>query len=138
MKIKPFVGLENILFNVSRKDARARIAGTFRTFEQDVGGGDHIDYYNSLGMHLHYDDNDQLEAIETFEPCVAEYDDMKLIQMPANMIEQNFLEKGFTIKHNDEGFYILDIGVSIYAPFDNVEAVGVVRKEYLDELEFDD
>lgn len=58
-------------------------------------------------MHLHYDDNDQLEAIETFEPCVAEYDDMKLIQMPANMIEQNFLEKGFTIKHDDEGFYIM-------------------------------
>lgn len=138
MKIYPFVELGNIFFNSNKKDIRAKVQGEFRTFEKVAGSGEYYDSYSALGMHLYYDSDDCLEFIETFKPCVAEYDGAKLIQMSSQEVESYFHEKSFIVSYYDEGFDVLELGISIYAPDDKIEAVAIFRKEYLDELEFDD
>ena len=61
--VLPFGGLGELRFGTSRAAVRTSLVGSPTTFSKVVDAPTMTDSYDALGLHLYYDDGDELEFI---------------------------------------------------------------------------
>jgi hypothetical protein len=132
MEVRPFEGLGDLRFGMSRADVRALLGPEFRSFKKTPLAKTLTDAYTQLGLHLYYDDQDRLEFIEAFQPCIPIFRGIELLGRPEVVLEQ-LRKTGVGIPRRDsDGNFFDDLGFALYSPGDVVEGVSVYKKGYYD------
>lgn len=96
--IKPYIGANDIVFDMSRDRARKILGGFFDSFKRNEFGNV-VDSFSNNNIFLYYDNNDILEAIEFSEDVdlfiesdslPKEFDSLKnmLIKMDPDLIDE--------------------------------------------------
>lgn len=128
--IIPFSGLGDLRFGVSRATVHALLGNNFKSFRKSPYSTNDTDAYDELGFHLYYDNDDQLEYIETYPPCNPMYDGVSLFGKDTKALLQELSEMGYYPVDDDEGYNFEQLGFGLYIPDEKIEAVSIYRKGY--------
>ena len=135
LEIRPFEGLGDLRFGMSRRDVRALLGQEFRSFKKTPLADSLTDAYAQYGLHLYYDGQDRLELVEAFRPCVPIFQGVELLG-PRKVVPDRLREAGAGGPRRDsDGDFFDDLGFALYSPGDMVEGVSVYRKGYYDKLD---
>jgi hypothetical protein len=85
---------------------------------------------DELGLHLHYDTEDQLECIEAFGSCPIHYNGVSLLNESTNKVLESLASVGLSSRY-DDGYFFNDGGFAL-ASDEIVRAVTAYRKGYYD------
>jgi predicted component of type VI protein secretion system len=73
MEIRPFEAVGSLLFGDVRSAVREKLGMEYSSFSKTTGD-EPTDAYDSLGLHLYYDEDGRLEFVEAFIPAVITMD----------------------------------------------------------------
>src|SRR6266480_1366133 len=128
LEIRPFEGLGDLRFGMSRRDVRTLLGQEFRSFKKTPLADSLTDAYTQFGLHLYYDGQDRLELVEAFQPCVPIFRGVELLG-PRKVVLEGLREAGVGSPRRDaDGELFHDLGFGLYSPGDMVEGVSVYRK----------
>jgi len=132
MEIIPFQSIGPLAFGDKREDIRIKLGGNFSPFRK-VAGECMTDTYDSLGLHLYYDENGHLEFVEAFEPALVTISGVNFLgkSLPAALREMELL--GFTHEDADVGVDFPAVGIAITVTSEVIEGVAAYRKGYYDD-----
>jgi hypothetical protein len=128
-EVVPYEGLGNIRFGTPRAAIRALLKVDFTSF---IKGDDHVptDAYDTLGMHLYFDEQDCLEFIEAFPPCNPVYRDIRLLSMDVGIVLHALAALGHASVYAEAGYTFADLGIVLFVPESAIEAVSLYRRGY--------
>jgi hypothetical protein len=132
MDIEPYVGLGEAHFGKTREGIRDLLGEEFESFQKSSDSPILTDSYDSLGLHLYFDDSDRLEYIECFDPAAPTVNKISLLGRPISEASADLKSLGSTVRPYDEGLDFPELGISLYAPDDVVESVGIFPRGRLD------
>jgi hypothetical protein len=132
MEILPFKGIDTLHFCQSRSRVRDSLGSGYRIFRK-AGSTDETDAYDSLGLHLYYDDKDELELIEAFVPASITFHGLEFLGRDLVDVENELKAIGFASERCQGGIQCDSAGIAIYAPHDIIEAISVFRRDYYDD-----
>ena len=131
--IIPYQSIGPLKLSASRTDVRHTLGDDFKTFKKTVLSN-LSDVYD--GVHLYYDNSDNLEFIEAYEPCTPIYEGIKFLRRKTTLVVAA-LEKLGNEQSYDDGSYLFEgLGIALYAPATTVEAVSVFRRGYYQDHKF--
>ena len=129
--VRSFEGLGDLRLGMSRATVRALLDTGFRPF---VKGGVELDSYDALGFHLYYDQNEELEFIEAFEPCEPDYDGVRLLGDETPSVLNKLTELGHEPVDDESGYNFPRLGFGLYVPLEHIEAVSIYKRGYYDPI----
>lgn len=116
-KIKPKIGFNTIKFGLSRNNVRIKFKGfaisEFYRTEQSIAPVDAID---ELGLFIYYNEKDECEAIEFFEPAAPIFNKKNLLKISYMELISLFKEMDDEINIESDGFTSSKFGIGSYAP----------------------
>lgn len=130
-QIESFKSVGPISFGQSRDEIRNLLGSGFRSFKKTEGEND-TDAYDSLGIHLYYDDDDRVEFVEAFSPADLSINGVSLVGRKTSDAINDLRALGYDSEQDDVGYNYDDIGVGLTVNGDAVEGVGVCKEGYYD------
>lgn len=139
-RIDPLEGIGPLRFGMGRQEARAVLGTGFQEFLKDPFDEAPTDAYEDLGLHLYYDGDDRLEAVETFPPARSSYRGEDLLAARYRRVRHLLREGDRRLEvEPGEGLTAPNLGIGAFAPDGEddpdgpVESVIVFRRGYYDE-----
>lgn len=126
--IKPYESVGPINIGQPREVVRQVLGSDYDSFAK-VAGARPADAYDSLGVHLYYDDNDLLEFVEMFEPAAVEYNGVLLLGQPFTSVNTELSIEGPATPSN-VGYEYDNLGIVLTLADGQVEGVAVYRRGY--------
>src|SRR4051812_25631562 len=71
--IEPYVGIGPLRFGLTRSQVRSLLGNDVDQFRKGPYATNETDAYDQHGLHLYYDQREQLEAIEALGHCKISY-----------------------------------------------------------------
>jgi hypothetical protein len=130
--IVPYSGVGPLRFGLDRSAVRLLLGDGLSTFKKGTNASNETDAYNSLGLHLYYDDTDALECVEAFDGCSISYQDVKLLNENIQDTLKMLAVGGLSSRY-DDGYFFDEPGFALFAIDNVVKAVTVYRRGYFDE-----
>jgi hypothetical protein len=78
LDIQPYIGVGIIKLGMSRNNIIANITSSSSEFYKTAETHNHADSFDSLGIHVYYDDQKCCEAIEIFPPAQPTFNELDL------------------------------------------------------------
>ena len=128
-EIKPFAQVGPIEFGQLRNEVRSKLDSDYQVFKKTPGEND-TDAYDSLGIHVYFDDDDQVEFVEAFSPAELEYEGIALIGRNVDEVVADLRARGYEAEKDDVGYNYDELGFGLTVNGDVIEGVGVFRKGY--------
>lgn len=125
----PFQQVGPLRFGMSRQDTREVLHEDWHSFLKGPNAIIFTDAYDTLGLHLYFDDSEHLECIEAFSPSRVVYDGVQLIDRDSHDVSQELTNLG-CICRSDDGIFCDAQGFSLYAPDHIVLAVTMYARSY--------
>jgi hypothetical protein len=132
MEIRPFEALGTLSFGDSRSTVREKLGKEYSSFSKKTGDVP-TDAYDSLGLHLYYDQDERLEFVEAFEPAVITMNGITFLGRQVADVVHELGVKGFESVNADVGFDVPAAGIAITSLSGIIEGVAVHRKGYFDD-----
>ena len=129
--IIPYVGVGALRFGMRRPQVRSLLGRGISVFKKGPYAATETDACDELGLHLHYDTEDQLECIEAFGSCPIHYNGVSLLNATTNNVLERLASLGLCSRY-DDGYFFDDGGFAL-ASDEIVKAVTVYRKGYYEE-----
>jgi hypothetical protein len=131
-EVTPYIGMGVLRLGTSQTAMREQLGAGFSTFRKSSWSPSLTDSYDEFGLHLYYDDDDQLEFIEAFPPCQPTYHGHPPMEPNLAQVLGHLEELGQRAREELGSYTIEDIGVALYAPspFGPKESVSVFRRGY--------
>ena len=130
MRIVSFLSMGDLRFGESRRDIRRRLGGKHQAFEKDIGENV-TDAYDELGLHLYYDNEDNLEYVEAFAPANPTLDGIEMLGRSSGDVVADLAKAGHMCSSMDNVSLNCDsAGIALYVPDGAIQAVGAFRKGY--------
>ncbi len=129
--VRPWEALGDLRFGVSRDAVRSLLGDQFRSFKRTPKAKTLTDEYENLGLQLSYDEDDKLEFIEAYPPCMPTYQGIELFG-ELTLVLRQLEAAGHMLKADDVGYSCEQLGFALFAPMQTIEAVSVYRRGYYD------
>jgi hypothetical protein len=130
MEILPFVGLDNINFGMLRKDVRELLGDNWREFRKTPFSKNLTDSYDSLGLHLYYDEKDCLEFIEAFSPCSIIFKTVSLVGSNLNEVLSELKKQNISGRLDEPSWFFDSSGFALIENEGVVTGVSIFCKGY--------
>ena len=130
-EIEPFSKVGPIAFGQSRNEVRSALDSEYRAFKKAEGEND-TDAYDSLGIHVYYDDDDHVEFVEAFSPAQLSFEGIALVGRNVGEVVAELGELGYDAEQDDVGYNYDDLGTGLTINGDEIEGVCVFKKGYYD------
>ncbi len=131
MEVIPFRSVGVLSFGDEREIARQKLGSIFHTFRKGVSGPE-ADSFDTLGLHLYYDDSGRLEFIEAFAPADVTFRDIRFLGRDVETVIAEMKAIGFESTDSDVGVDFPDAGLALTAPEGVVEGIAAHREGYYD------
>lgn len=128
-RIKPFSQVGPIEFGQSRNSVRSKLNSDYRVFKKTPGEND-TDAYDSLGIHVYYDDEDKVEFVEAFSPAEVEFEGIVLIGRNVDEVAADLGDRGYDAEQDEVGYNYDELGFGLTINDQEIEGVGFFRKGY--------
>lgn len=111
---------------MSRADVRAVIGSDFVEFKKAYFVSNTTDAFDSAGIHVYYDDQDRVEAVEIIHPAQCDYNGVNLLGIQIPHLKTVFIQRGIAFTEDDAGMYLEGGRLAIYVPEDvnSPDAIG--------------
>jgi len=129
MEIEPFVGVGVIRFGDTRQQVRDALQRPFESFRKVVGANE-TDAFDELGLHVYYDGQDRVEAIEGFGSASLTIGGLVLLGRSIDDVDKELSALGHSSHPTDVGLQYDSAGIALTAPSGVVEGVGVYVRGY--------
>ena len=126
-EIKPYQSVGPIQLGRHRKEIRQQLGPRFTSFAKDVGENE-TDAYDDLGIHLYYDDDNQIAMLEAFEPAALSLNGIALLGREFDEVGPHLVKRGYKGKPTDVGYQYDDAGIALTLNGSTLEGVAVCRK----------
>lgn len=129
VSVKPFERIGIVPLGIDRSRARELARGNFDAFEC------HIDAFDELGVHCHYDQSDHVEFIEAFDHGDFEIDGVKVLGRLLADVLADLRTRGFRFDDQLTNAIFPSDGIAFTLDENGlVEAVAVFREGYYDQI----
>ncbi|MBI1879534.1 MAG: hypothetical protein HYR94_15165 [Chloroflexi bacterium] len=113
VNIIPFKQVRNLVFGTKREKVREILGLNFKVFRKNQWEPNTTDDYHTLGFHLYYTEQDELEFVEMFPPAVPVFQGIKLQGNLDDLLKM--LHEFDPSPETDGASYTFhDIGISLY------------------------
>lgn len=135
-KIRPYVGVQEIDFDMKREVIRKKFNHEFTEFKKTHFSQNTTDAFEFC--HIYYDNENLCEAIELFEPATVMFDNFVMTEQPYEKVKDFFDAIDDSLDFNDAGFTSYKYGIGVFAPNasdepeEPIESIIVFRKGYYD------
>lgn len=135
-KIRPYVGVQEIGFNMKREVVREKFNNQFTEFKKTPFSQNTTDAFGFC--HIYYDNENLCEAIELFETTTVIFDNFIMTKQSYEKVRGFFESIDDSLDFNDAGFTSYKFGVGVFAPYaldepeEPIESIVVFRKGYYD------
>jgi hypothetical protein len=131
--VLPHVGVGNLRFGKSRREARSLLGQPSEVSRRSAWSRNLTDRYEELWLTLDYSDLDELEFIEIGSgKCSVIIDEVQLMPGRASDVADRLRSRGYILSTIDSGLSVEGVGVSLFIPSTEanavVEAVSVASK----------
>jgi hypothetical protein len=127
---KSFDALGEIRFGLSREEVRSKLSVAFQSFKKTPLSKNETDAFNSLGLHIYYDDEGTVDFIEVFEPCQVCYADVLLLNQPTNEVLERLKSSGLASSYEDGSYFYYDHGFALIDEEGIVSGASFFCKDY--------
>ena len=138
-EITPYVGVGPITFGMTRAEVRRRIAAPVEPFLKTPDSAVPTDAFDPMGIHVHYDSENQCEAVEFgLLSTIPTFRDQPLLGQRFARIERWLRAIDPDVRSDSSGLTSRTFGFGLYAPSASddpqspVEGVIVFRRGYYD------
>lgn len=131
MGITPFCSVGVLVFGDSREVVRAKLDAEYSTFTKDVGENE-TDSFDSIGIHLYYDEEEKLEFVEAFNPAEITFRGLRFLGREVSSVTKEMEAIGFKSVVADAGIDFPAAGIALTAPSGTIEGIAAHRKGYYD------
>jgi hypothetical protein len=134
--ISPYIGVEEIEFDMQRQKVRNKFNGDYREFKKTKFSINTTDAFQFC--HVYYDNANLCEAIEFFEPAIVAFDNFQITGKSYRVVKEYFENIDEKLDFNDAGFTSYKYGVGVFAPYaldepdGLIEAIIIFRNGYYD------
>jgi hypothetical protein len=136
--IFPYQGVNDLKFGMKRQEIRQIIGvnNSHTEFRRSSTSENTIDAYDSLGVFVNYDKNDNCKCFEFFNPAKVFLGSHDLFSLSFNNLIEIIRLQDKDIEENESGFSSFELGIGIYTPdrLDEpdraVEGIIVFKKGY--------
>lgn len=132
-RLDPFETVGPLTFGQSRQSVRHQLGSDFRSFKKGSAAID-TDAYYALGVHLYYDDSDQLKDVELFSPADLEVAGVRVLNREIHVVLRELRSLGHASVESYGSHYVADLGVGLFAEDEMVTAAGASCRSHFDEL----
>ena len=132
MEIRPFEAIGALSFGDLRSIVREKLGKEYSSFSKTTGD-DLTDAYDSLGLHLYYDQDGRLEFVEAFAPAVITMNGITFLGRQVADVVHELGMKGLDYVDADVGIDFPAVGIAITSPNGIIDGVAVQRKGYFDD-----
>ncbi len=132
-EILPFQGLGELRFGMSKASVHA-ILGDNCTAVDKYRSPNLREAYTDLGIHVDYDEHDQVEFIETTRRCNPTYNGVEFFALELQAVLEQLSDLGISYEEDVDGYDFTEQGFVLYVPVSSIEAVAVYRRGYYDAL----
>ena len=129
MDVKPFLGVGKVRFGETRQETRQTLGSQFSSFRKSPGANE-TDAFDELGLHVYYDSEDRVNFVEAFEPAPIRYEGILLLGRSLQSVDEDMRTLGCCPRPFDLGLDYETAGLSLFAPNDTIEGVGVFSRDY--------
>ena len=130
--VRPFVGVGDIEFGMSKDECDSFLEGDGDTFLRVHGKPESaVTDYEADGLFLSFDGDGGLKFVEVYGPS-AIFSNVHLMGRPLQEVVEALRASGVDGSPNDVGFMFPAHGFRLYAPNGKVEGVAVYRRGYYD------
>lgn len=119
--INSYVSVENIFFGEKRDEVRNKLKVSYDSFFKTDESKVETDAFDELGVHVYYDNDILVEAVELFEPSNPKHGNIELLNLPYTQILRYFKNIDSGLEEFDSGFTSFKYGIGVYAPFKDEE-----------------
>ena len=130
-QIDSFESVGPIAFGETRDTIRSVLGSGFRSFRKTQDENE-TDAYDSLGVHIYYDDSNCVEFVELFTPAEPSFESVSLVGQKAEDVVGKLRELGYEGDQDDVGYNYDGVGIGLTINGNVVEGVGVFREGYYD------
>ncbi len=114
-EITPFVGVGELRFGTPRPETRALIGQNFETIKISPLDINTTDVYKEAGLHLEYDQQDNLETVVVWFWAYPDYADPKynnihFFNKRLSVVLKQFAEIGYVPRFDDDGYFFDELG----------------------------
>jgi len=131
MEVIPFCSVGVLSFGDERQIVRQNLASNFSTFKKVYGEAE-TDSFDTLGLHLYYDDAGRLEFVEAFAPAEVTFRGVRFIGRDVETVIAEMKAIGFESTDADVGVDFPDAGLALTATEGVLEGIAAHRKGYYD------
>ena len=130
------VGIGPLTFGMTREEVEHAVGSRPHRFRKTLACATLTDAFDGAGMHVYYDDQDRVEAIELFAPARPTFNDHDLHNMPYSSLIAAIRILDPEVQEDELGFTSNALGFGVYTeakdtqPEQPAEAVIVFRKDY--------
>ena len=134
LPICPFVGAGALRFGMCRNEIRSALQSEYTSYLK--GDDTKADAFDSLGIHVYYNDHEQCEAIEFYGPCQPVLDSVQLLDISYSKLKSQIKAIDPKLEEDDVGFISCRAGIGAYAPSHmstpeaSVDSVIIFREGY--------
>jgi len=131
-EIKPYVGMGQLEFGMTKEKTRALLNAEFVSFKKTSSQVNLTDDYRILNFHLYFDNNDELNFIEAFRKCDVMYEGMRFLNRDVEQVlsEARTKSLGYRRVPKQGCCYFDDLGVVMYVPENIVEIISIYKRNY--------
>lgn len=125
--IKPYEQVGKMKFGMKREEVRS-LLGEFKEFRKTKSSINTTDSFGNY--HIFYDKNDIFEAIEIFEEDQVVFENKNILEMTLEEAKSFLKQSDDNLVVTNDSIVSNTIGLSIYAPNDEIESILVFSKDY--------
>lgn len=135
--IKPFEGIGDIRFGMTREEVRQTIGLEFKSFSRSPQSVP-CDYFSTIGTFCYYDSSGLLEAVELAPPAQPDLDGYMMLELDFSEARRLLSERDPGLEAESDSLIAHQIGISVYAPLAKddpaapIESALVFRRGYYD------
>jgi hypothetical protein len=139
LPITPYEGIGPIKLGMSRKEVRDILGGDFRSFKKTPYDEVTTDFFDEMGVHVHYKKEEVCEAVEVASPSLPTFQNKPLLGRPFGELRDWFVSIDAGAEIDESGLTSYQLGIGLYAPSaiddadEPVEGVIVFERGYYDD-----
>lgn len=137
-KIRPYEGVGSVSFGMSRSEVRRKLESSVEAFRKSSLSKTDADAFDALGIHVHYKESDDCEAVELASPSEPLFQGRQLVGKPFDELRDWLASLDENLEVDESGLTSYKHGIGLFAPFaadspsEPVESVIVFEKGYFD------
>ncbi len=131
--VQSFQAVGPLKFGQDRAMVRELLGDEFRAFSKGARENE-ADAYDSLGLHLYYNEHARLEFVEVFSPAQLAFAGVSLLDRSATEVVRDLQTLGHESEQDDVGYNYDQLGIGLTVRYEDtiVEGVAVFKEGYYD------